>query len=186
MYMKKLKFTTACCILIMLLAPAMSLAIESMWVVSEGARLKADCVASSETVEDLPVGTEIFVRSYEKRWYLVFTAEGDNGWIYRGKVSNSLPEGLDIDDEEDFFQVEYDESSIDGEQVYTARSIRGVTSVDSDGVNQVSDVAKEYGQNRKMPEKYQKALYDVITMEKNDDEIELFLTAGKIGEYDDN
>ncbi len=182
--MKKLKFTIASCILIMILAPAMSLGIERMWVVSEGARLKADCVASSETIADLPVGTEVFVRSHEKRWHLVFTAEGDNGWIYRGKVSNNLPEELEIDSNEDFFQVEYDESRIDGEQMYTARSIRGVPSVDSDGISQMSDVAKEYAQNTKMPEKYQKALFNVITIQKNVDEIELFLKAGEIGEYD--
>ncbi len=183
--MKKFNLTTACCILIMLLAPAMSLAIETMWVVSEGARLKSDCVASSETIADLPVGTEVFVRSHEKRWYLVFTAEGDNGWIYRGKVSDSLPEELEIDDHEDFFQVEYDESRINGEQMYTARSIRGMSSVDSDGISNVSDVAKEYAQNTKMPAKYQNALYDVITIQRNVDEIELFLKAGEIGEYDE-
>ena len=62
---------------------------ESLWVSSSNAKLKAKRAASSQTIENLPIGTELSVLSYKKRWYQVKTSSGKKGWIYRGKVTKT-------------------------------------------------------------------------------------------------
>ncbi len=158
------------------------LAKDGLWVVSKGAELKADCTATSETISALPIGTELFVRAYEKRWYLVFSAAGDNGWVYRGKVSTEPPEENMPEEGKDFFQVEYSVSKIDGDEIYSARSIRGVSPSDGSD-NGVSEVADEYAKIARVKKRCSSALESVISIQTADDEIKAFLKEGKIGEY---
>ncbi len=116
---------------------------------------------------------------------MVFTSSGVNGWIYRGKVSNNPPDMQRDPEDEDFFLVEYSESNIDGEEMQTARSIRGGPSNNVTKESGLSDVAKAYAQITEMPEKYQKALFELLCIQTNDDEVETFLKTFKIGEYAD-
>src|SRR5512139_1254509 len=67
------------------------IAAEMLWVISEGAKLKTEPSASSETIEGLPVGSELTVDSSEGSWYKVTTKSNKTGWIYRGKVSSTQP-----------------------------------------------------------------------------------------------
>ena len=74
-----------------LLLAAPALAQDKLYVASEGAKLKADKSASSDTVAELPVGTQLSVQGQEESWYKVSTG-GKSGWIYRGKVAATAPE----------------------------------------------------------------------------------------------
>ena len=65
---------------------------ESQWVASEGAKLKKDHAASSETIATLPIGTEVTVLNSEKSWRHIRTPSEQEGWIYRGRLSDSPPE----------------------------------------------------------------------------------------------
>jgi osmotically-inducible protein OsmY len=147
------------------------IAAEMLWVVSEGAKLKADRSASSETIEELPVGSELTADSSEGSWYKVTTKSNKAGWIYRGKVSSTQPEAKGDQGGGGLFGV-MPGSSIKASAADTSRSIRGL-----------SPAAKEYATRTKTPEEYQKALDRVLALRVTDQEIEGFLREGKIGEY---
>ncbi len=154
--------------LILMLAGAV-MAAEMLWVVSEGAKLKGEPSATSETIEELPVGSELSMDSSQGSWYRVTTKSNKTGWIYRGKVSSTQPEGKK--DGGSLFGA-LPGSSIQVSSADTSRSIRGL-----------SPAAKEYAAGAKTPEVYQRALDRVLAFKVTDKEIEDFLMAGKIGEY---
>ena len=154
---------------IILMLTGVVMAAEMLWVVSEGAKLKMEPSASSETIEGLPVGSELSMDSSQGSWYKVTTKSKKTGWIYRGKVSPTQPEGKK--DEGSPFGA-LPGSSIQVNAADTSRSIRGL-----------SPAAKEYAASAKTPEAYQKALDRVLAMRVTNKEIEDFLMEGKIGEY---
>jgi uncharacterized protein YgiM (DUF1202 family) len=167
--MKQIIFVAACVALAgVFLCPAYGA--ESLWVASEGAKLKTDRSASSKTVSDLPVGTELDVLKSENRWYQVRTASGKEGWIYRGKVSD-VPPAKETRDTGDLF-AGMQGSSISADEAHTSRSIRGL-----------SKETEQYAKQRGTPEAYQKALDDVLAMTVTSGEMEAFLRSGKIGEF---
>jgi uncharacterized protein YgiM (DUF1202 family) len=143
---------------------------ESLWVASEGAKLKADRSASSETVSELPVGTELTVLKSENRWYQVQTGSGKEGWIYRGKVSDTPPQKETQDTGNLLAGLQG--SNISADEAQTSRSIRGL-----------SKETEQYAKQRATPEAYQKALDQVLAVKVTSKEIEVFLRSGKIGEY---
>ena len=163
-------------VFLIVLLPGLTLAQETLWVSSTDAALKAEKSASSRTITRLPVGTKLNVVCFEKRWYRVFTDSGYNGWIYRGKVSEQRPAHKGDGD----FIVELTDSSIKGEEMYSARSLRGAQPSES---VRVSAPTKEYVRALGIPQAYQNALYQVLTLDTEADEIERFLKTGKIGEY---
>jgi uncharacterized protein YgiM (DUF1202 family) len=144
---------------------------ETVWVVSEGTKLKAEGSASSETIETLTVGTELTVDSSEGTWYKVTTKSNQIGWIYRGKVSSTPPEAKEGEGGGGLFGA-MPGSSIEASAADTSRSIRGL-----------SPAAQEYAASTKTPQEYQKALDKVLALRITEKEIEEFLKAGKIGEY---
>jgi len=154
---------------LILMLTGVVMAAEMLWVVSEGAKLKMEPSASSETIEGLPVGSELSMDSSQGSWYKVTTKSNKTGWIYRGKVSLTQPEGKK--DESSPFGV-LPGSSIQVNAADTSRSIRGL-----------SPAAKEYAASARTPEAYQKALDRVLAMRVTNKEIEDFLMEGKIGEY---
>ncbi len=147
------------------------IAAEMMWVASEGAKLKVEPNASSETVETLAVGSELTVESSEGSWYKVTTKTNKTGWVYRGKVSQTQPEAKDDKGRGGLFGA-LPGSSVQVNTADTSRSIRGL-----------SPATKEYAANTRTPEEYQKALDRVLALRLTDQEIEEFLRQGKIGEY---
>jgi uncharacterized protein YgiM (DUF1202 family) len=167
--MKQILLLSACVVTVGLFLSSAAVA-ESLWIASEGAKLKKSSSASSGTVSELPVGTEVTVLQSEKRWYQVQTASGQKGWIYRGKVSNVPPE-KEIQDTGNLFG-EMQASSITADEAHTSRSIRGL-----------SKETEQYAKQRGTPESYQKALDDVLAMRVTTQELEAFLRNGKIGEY---
>ena len=153
---------------LILMLTGVVMAAEMLWVVSEGAKLKMEPKASSATIETLPVGSELTVDSSEGSWYKVTTKSNKKGWIYRGKVSSTQPEGKGGGG---LFGA-LPGSSVQVSAADTSRSIRGL-----------SPAAKEYAASANTPEAYQEALDGVLALRVTDKEIEDFLIEGKIGEY---
>ncbi len=143
---------------------------ESQWVTSEGAKLKTDHRASSETIATLPIGTEVTVLDSEKRWRYIRTPSDQEGWIYRGKLSDSPPE-KETEGTEDLFGS-LTGSGISADEADTGRSIRGL-----------STETEEYAKKTGTPVSYQKALDRVLAMRISEKELVVFLKKGKIGEY---
>jgi uncharacterized protein YgiM (DUF1202 family) len=143
---------------------------ESLWVTSEGAKLKADPSASAETLSELPVGTELTLLSSENRWYRVRTVSKREGWIYRGKVSDAPPQ-KEAQDTGDLF-AGFQTSGITADEAQTSRSIRGL-----------SKETEAYARERGTPEAYKKALDQVLAEAVTANELDIFLRNGKIGEY---
>ncbi len=150
---------------------------ELVWVSSDGAKLKESRKSSSDTIGELPVGMELTVLAYEKRWYHVTTPDELSGWIYRGKISKEPPEA-DEDSEGDDGSGELlsaiTGSDIESDEADTARSIRGL-----------SPEAVEYAKNAGTPLECQKALDQVLAYKTTDAEIDRLLKEAKIGEYAD-
>ena len=142
----------------------------AMWVTSDKARLKAKPKASSTTLSTVPVGAKVSVLESEKRWYRVRTSSGEKGWMYRGKLSDAPPE-KEIAESDNLFSSMQD-SSISADEAQTSRSIRGL-----------SKETEQYAQKRGTPEVYKKALDQVLAIRITDREVDVFLKAGKIGEY---
>jgi hypothetical protein len=141
-----------------------------VWVSSTGAKLQADKSATSSPVADLPLGTELTVISLQSPWYEVATASGARGWIYRGKVSTTPPQG-EQESGDDLFSA-LPGSGIQTQSADTSRSIRGL-----------SPEADEYAKRTKKPEKYKRALDRALTMTVTEADLEQFLKDGRIGEY---
>ena len=143
---------------------------ESLWVTSEGAKLKADSSASSRTVSNLVIGTKLTVLESQSRWYRVQTVSGEEGWIYRGKVSDAPPE-KEAEDTGNLF-AGLQGSNISADEAQTSRSIRGL-----------SKETEQYAKKQGTPKAYQEALDQVLAIRVTPQEIDVFLRNGKIGEY---
>ena len=150
---------------------SLALARDSVWVSSSRAKIQTEKSASSDVVSKPGRGTELTVLAYEKRWYRVRTPDGDEGWIYRGRVSKEPP-AQETGEETGNLLSALGGGSIAADEADTARSIRGL-----------SKETETYAKNTGTPEKYQKALDDVLAMKVTDGEIRDFMRNGKIGEY---
>jgi hypothetical protein len=149
-------------------AAGLALAQSELWVTSSGAKLKEERRATSGTVVEVAVGAKLSVLASEGSWYWVATEAGENGWIYRGKVSATAPEaegggGL---------FGSFGGSSIDVASADTSRSIRGL-----------SPEAEVYAEKAGTDPKYKMALDEVLAWDTSEQKVETFLAAGKIGEY---
>ncbi len=141
------------------------------WVSSEGAKLKSDTTAMSDTLKTLPLGMEVSVLKSRDRWHYIRTPAGEEGWIYRGRLSDTPPEMDAGDQGEDLF-AGLGGSGIGSDEATTSRSIRGL-----------SKETETYADNKTTPERYRQALDQVLTMTISDKELQEFLKAGRIGEY---
>lgn len=156
---------------LLLFSISIVLAQEKLWISSDRAKLKAGKSASSETLDTLQIGAEVTVITLEGRWYEILTSSGKQGWIYRGRLSDTPPAEEVQKESEDLFAF-MPGSNIEADQAATDRSIRGL-----------SDETEQYAKNRQTPEAYKKALDDVLAMNIGGKELEEFLKSGKIGEY---
>lgn len=164
--------TTAAALGLALAFAAPALAQDKLYVASEGAKLKADKSASSDTVAELPVGTPLSVQGQEDSWYKV-SAGGNTGWIYRGKVAASPPEPSKQGGDNLFGSA--GSSGIMVSEADSARSMRGLAEEES--------AAKAAGRPVRPLADYKKALNQVLAESVGKKELESFLKAGKIGEY---
>lgn len=154
-----------------LLLAGLAAAQQKLWVSSAGAKLKADTRATAATVAEVPVGAELTVLDTQDKWYDVSTADGARGWIYRGKVSESPPEGSGTDSGGGLFGA-LTSSRIEAGAADTSRSIRGL-----------SPETTQYAETAGTPEQVRHALDEVLELQVSETELEQFLADGHIGEY---
>ncbi|MDP3427319.1 MAG: SH3 domain-containing protein, partial [Humidesulfovibrio sp.] len=145
---------------------------DRLFVASEGAKLKADKSASSDTVAELAVGMELRVAGQEDSWYKV-TSGGKSGWIYRGKVSETAPEPSKQGGDNLFGGV--GSSTIMVSEADSARSMRGLNESEQ-------AAAKAAGRPARPLSDYKNALDKILAAKVDKKEIENFLKAGHIGE----
>lgn len=158
--------------LALLLFAAAAMAEEKRWVSSEGTALKAEASATSESVVDVLVGTEVTVVESGGRWLKVKTAAGKEGWVYAGRVSETPPATEVAGGDGGLFGDTMKSSQINTAKADSARSIRGL-----------SPGAAQYAKDRGTPEEYKKALDKVLARKVSAKELKAFLKEGKIGEY---
>ena len=159
-------------LLALLLFAATAMAEEKRWVSSEGTSLKAEASATSDTVVDMLVGTEVTVVESGGRWLKVKTAAGKEGWVYAGRVSDTPPAGEVAGGDGGIFGASMQKSQINTAKADSARSIRGLS----------PDAAK-YAKDKGTPEATKKALDIVLARKVSPKELKAFLKEGKIGEY---
>jgi hypothetical protein len=156
----------------MLVCATLAMAEEKRWVSSEGTSLKAEASATSDTVADVLVGTEVTVVESGGRWLKVKTAAGKEGWVYAGRVSDTSPAGEVTGGDGGIFGASMQKSQIQTAKADSARSIRGLS----------PDAAK-YAKDKGTPEATKKALDAVLARKVSPKELKAFLKEGKIGEY---
>ncbi|HSH70751.1 MAG TPA: SH3 domain-containing protein [Deferrisomatales bacterium] len=156
-------------VLALLLATAVA-AQTTVWVASQGATLKAEKKALSGTVAALTAGTALTVLETDAKWYRVNTPEGKQGWIYRGKVSDTPPAQEQSGSGGLFGAVTG--SSIEAGAADTSRSIRGL-----------SPETEQYANNAGSPQQNRDALDRLMALNVTAPELERFLQDGRIGEY---
>lgn len=156
----------------LLLFAAAAVAEEKRWVSSEGTALKAEASATSETVLDLLVGTEVTVVESGGRWLKVKTPAGKEGWVYAGRVSETAPAAEVAGGDGGAFGSSMKSSQINTAKADSARSIRGL-----------SPGTAQYAKDRGTPEEYKKSLDIVLARKVSAKELKAFLKEGKIGEY---
>ena len=159
-------------VLALLLIASTAMAAEKRWVSSEGTTLKSDASASSDTVADVPVGTEVSVVDSGGRWLKVRTVAGKEGWVYAGRVSDTPPAGEVSGSEGGLFGETMQQSQINTAKADSARSIRGL-----------SPETTQYAKSRGTPEVVKKSLDIVLLRKVSPRELKVFLQEGKIGEY---
>ena len=167
----KLSILTSVFILFLVLFCAVVFAEDRMWVASEGAKLKENKKASSQTIVTLPIGTEVTILEVVKRWYRVVVPSGEEGWIYRGRLSQSPPEKKSQDETGNLLSGLMG-SGVKADESDTARSIRGLSSE-----------TEAYAKARGTPMEHRRALDRVLSMRVREKELVAFLRQGKIGEY---
>ena len=142
---------------------------DALWVVSDAARLQAEPTAVSATVARLPLDAKLTLISTADKWYEVRTADGETGWIYRGKVSDTKP-GSDSAELDDLLG-DLGESDILLAAADTSRSVRGLMDDrESEGAAPI-------------PEPYRGALDRVLAFYVSEAAVDAFLKEGGIGEY---
>jgi uncharacterized protein YgiM (DUF1202 family) len=166
------KTAVATLVLLLALAGSAALAAEKRWVSSDGTTLKKENSISSEDVATLPVGTELSVLEEGGRWIRVRAANGYEGWVYAGRVSDSAPAAEVSGGDGGLLGGAMQGSQIETAKSDSARSIRGL-----------SPEVAQYAKQRGTPEVYKKELDKVLARKVNAKELKSFLREGKIGEY---
>lgn len=162
---------TTVALLLLALAAAPALGAEKRWVVSEGTALKAEQSVSAASVAELPVGAELTVVEGAGRWLKVQSANGKEGWVYAGRVSDTPPVA-EVGGGDGLFGDPMQKSQINTAKADSARSIRGL-----------SPEVAQYAKQRGTPESLKKELDKILSRKVSDKEIRTFLKEGKIGEY---
>lgn len=152
-------------------AAGTALAQATVWVSSTGTKLKADTRATSATVADLPLGAELQVRETRDAWYRVAGPGGVEGWVYRGKVTETRPAGAPAGGPGLLGGVT-GQSTIQAASADTSRSIRGL-----------SPETTQYADGAGTPKEHREDLDRVLALVVAEDELERFLQEGRIGEY---
>ncbi len=150
---------------------ATAFAAETLWVTSDNAQLKESASASSRTIATVPIGVEVKVLKSEKRWHQIRIPSGEQGWMYRGRLSETAPEQASKEGGGDLFGT-LASSNIKADEASTGRSIRGL-----------SEETEEYAKNRNTPQATKEALDRVLALQISEQELQDFLKKGKIGEY---
>ena len=159
-------------VLALMLSTSAAMAEEKRWVSSVGTALQADASATSDTVADVPVGTELTVLESGGRWLKVRSASGSEGWVYAGRVSDTPPAAEVSGGDGGLFGDSMQQSQINTAKADSARSIRGL-----------SPEATAYAKDRGTPEVYKKSLDAILARKVSAKELKAFLKEGKIGEY---
>ena len=152
-------------------AAGIALAQAGLWVTSTGAKLKTDRKATAVTVTRVAVGAELELLETKGSWYRVTAPDGNRGWIYRGKVSETPPAEPSGGGGGGLFGG-LASSNIQAASADTSRSIRGL-----------SPETTQYADNAGTPVENREALDRVLAVKIDDGELETFLQEGRIGEY---
>ena len=159
-------------VLLLALAGTAALAADKRWVSSDGTTLKSEASISSPDVAPLAVGTELSVLEDGGRWIKVQAADGRQGWVYAGRVSDSAPAAEVSGGDGGLLGGAMQGSQIETAKADSARSIRGL-----------SPEVAQYAKQRGTPESIKKELDKVLARKVSKKELKAFLKEGKIGEY---
>lgn len=141
---------------------------ETMYVQAKTAQLRAGKTSLDKVTANLRYGDELEVLRKDGSWVEVKTGAGQRGWIFSNKLSSSRPSGGDS------------ELASLGKSVRQKDASSVTASAGSRGLDSVSEgYAKQAGITKQV----QDAVDRMAAYRITDQEVEDFLSKGRLGEY---
>ncbi len=158
----------SCWVLTLLALPPVGAWAETVYVQSKTAKLRAGKTTLDKEVADLRFGDALTVLKREGQWLQVRTADGQTGWLFANKVSETKPKG--------------DDTTLAAlGKSFRQREASGVTA--SAGARGLDKVSEDYAIRSGIKPQDRAAVDRMATYQLPDAEVEAFLKEGKLGEY---
>ena len=154
-----------------LLAPLLvqTASAKTLYVKRDGTKLRSAESAKSKVITKLRKGTSVRVLDKKKKFYKV-SVSGKKGWIFQFKLTSKAPAGASQDG--DFLGALGGKQQMAANESSSASSIRGL-----------SPVSEKHARDKGIPVESIKAVKQMESFRINPEELDKFLSEGKLGEY---
>jgi uncharacterized protein YgiM (DUF1202 family) len=144
---------------------------ETLYVKKSGTKLQAADSAKSEVIAKLSQGTPVKVIKKLKRFYQVSEPGGKKGWVFKFKLTSKAPAssaggGGGLLD------------ALGGRQKIAARE-----SSSGSSIRGLSPMSEKHAKNKGISEEDIQAVKQMETFHVDEEKMEAFLKAGRLGEY---
>jgi uncharacterized protein YgiM (DUF1202 family) len=143
---------------------------ETLYVKKSGTKLQAADSAKSEVIAKLGQGTPVSVIKKLKRFYQVSEPGGKKGWVFKFKLTSKAPAnsggGGGVLD------------ALGGRQKIAARE-----SSSGSSIRGLSPMSEKHAKNKGISEEDIQAVKQMETFHVDEEKMEEFLKAGRLGEY---
>lgn len=146
-----------------------ALSAETMYVKTNGTKLRADASARAKVVTKLKIGMPVRVLKKAKRFYKV-SVSGERGWIFRFKLTKKAPAAKQGGDS---FA-----DALGGRQEFGVRE-----SASGSSIRGLSPASKKYAEGKGISRQNVQAVEIMENFSVSLDEVDAFLKEGQLGEY---
>ncbi|MFQ5673974.1 MAG: SH3 domain-containing protein [Nitrospinales bacterium] len=146
------------------------LAAETLYVKTNGTKLRAEDSARSKVVTRLRIGTPVRVLKKTRRFYQVSLSGGRQGWIFKFKLTPKAPGAKKGGNR--FAEV------LGGRQKFSARE-----SASGSSIRGLGPATRTYARNKGISPQSVQAVENMENYRVDLDDVDLFLQEGQLGAY---
>ena len=146
------------------------LAAETLYVKTNGTKLRAEGSARAKVVTRLRIGTPVTVLTKTKRFYKVSLAGGRQGWIFKFKLTAKAPGAKKGGSR--FAEV------LGGRQQFSARE-----SASGSSIRGLGPATRTYARNKGISAQSVQAVENMENYRVDLDDVDSFLQEGRLGAY---
>jgi hypothetical protein len=160
-----------------------NLCAETLYVRIDGTKMMEKEFARSKVVKTLEKDTPVEFIQKNERFYKVSLQDKTEGWIYKFKLTRSIPfETDDNVNEEEFLKNEQIILSRESDSSSSIRANKLVLA-SQNRTHGLSLISKRHATKTKMPQKHIDSFSEMVNFEFNQEEWDGFLREGRLGEY---